>query len=449
MAEQTASMLAINFQKKGKYKKLDEIHLKLIDDIKSGYTRKQISKKYKEKISRLLSTTSGMNINLVVGDYGGTYVFVPVMNKRHVFHSRYDAMMRNKEMHIGKAEKYYRQLKKEKGWIDNKNAMVGGVFSKVPIKIVVCYIELVQKFRLNYSELTAVVLHELGHGYTWLEHAHMSRTTNLILQDLTEILREKDFDKGKYKSILLESSEKLGLTEKEIDELTNGSNRTILGFKTSKLLIDRISSQMRNGKYAETSSEQSADLFATRHGYGMPLVTGLEKIYRKTSYNTAMEVVMQTSGLAMSAILLSDFIRVIVYIATGAVIPIGAIVIAMFAAFFYLSVNRAKNIDVTYDTNKVRLERIRDQMILLLSTRPDMSDKDKEIIHESIDMMNLAITNTKDKINIFNSIARLLFSKHRKDVLEIELQRDLEKIASNVVIEAASKLDLLSRKTGK
>lgn len=95
------------------------------------------------------------------------------------------------------------------GWVDPKTSKVGGYFATVAHP---AYFDISWIFaeRLTAETVAAVILHEVGHAYTFFQFVADSAATNLILaqafQDLTE---EKD--PAKYNVILSNAAKRVGL----------------------------------------------------------------------------------------------------------------------------------------------------------------------------------------------------------------------------------------------
>ena len=95
--------------------------------------------------------------------------------------------------HVNEIEKerkaYLNSLHNRKGYIDLKNARVGGYLSEVKHYLIIDFFNL-KALDITPSEATAVILHEIGHAFSGLEYHHKLESTNSTIADILNELNK-------------------------------------------------------------------------------------------------------------------------------------------------------------------------------------------------------------------------------------------------------------------
>lgn len=205
------------------------------------------------------------------------------VNMNHVYLDLYSSDMMRDIMLRDQAN-FLKKLKDREGYVDEAKARVSGFYSEHENDMFFDVNYLV-KTGANAAEVTAIYLHELGHVYTTMSHSARTDKTNQILSNLA-----KEVAKGKkipathiYRDLDLEAA---GVSEQQFKEATTDMDQIPSALLFKSLLL-KVEAQTRNNVYNQTSSEQMADGFAARFGYGRAIVTGLDKLMK---YNPAIRV---------------------------------------------------------------------------------------------------------------------------------------------------------------
>lgn len=325
---------------------------------------------------------------------------------------------------------------KTKGTVSLTDAKLGGAFS---LYVHSLYLDMLGNFEggLTAGEVTAVMLHELGHAFTYYELSDRLSSTNQILADLA-VTTKSGADTSKRVYLFKELADKLDTDESEWDDILQEPNRIIFGTKLFKKYIRSVGSLMHNHKYDDTASESLADNFAAKFGYGRELLTGLDKHSRYTPERHNVTFYILTS----LDFLYSVVFRIGVIIAA---IVMGAIPAAIFLTLIYFAIlyfSGSGELDMTYDELKTRYIRIRQQSIERISKMSLPKDDLKNLV-DGIHEMDKIINDTKKFSFIFTKLSDFIFSSGRAAKEEIAFQGLLESLAHNDLFLKAAELQLI------
>lgn len=335
---------------------------------------------------------------------------------------------------------YQEQLKKLKledkdtGTIDLDKARVGGLFSQYTHALYINFGLTLFTDNLLPSEVTAIVLHELGHAFTFYEYSDRCTAANRVMSTVLDALKEKP-EKRNYTYIYRQIQSISDLTDKDVDELLSTPNPQILTGRLALILGQHISHEARVSKYDQTSSEQLADQFSTRFGYGRALVTGLDKIMAKYSFVNS-QAMYSFSLLVEAATIVGAFasLALVPGVLTG--IIAGLVVMMM-------SGSGDNNRDMTYDDLKIRYTRIRNDLIQQLKGDQISPAETKNLI-ETIKVMDELILKTANYKSLFNRLGNLFFSANRSAAREIQYQQQVERLVANDLFLKSAELQTLS-----
>lgn len=358
-------------------------------------------------------------------------------NRHHIF--------LNKE-HIGVNEREAIRILKSgrelKGTVNTETVRVTGVFSEYPNYLFMNFRDLI-KTDLTTAEITAVMLHEVGHGFYACEYADRFESANQILAAVfAEMTERKD---KKDMAYVYRELKKLNpeLTEKET-ELLVSDDKIIAGYYWFKFMVGAVESQMPVRKYDETSFEAMADNFVSRFGYGRHLVTGLDKIHRahfshpnsaiqKLFYWTqVLNLYLAFSGLA---VILANF-GVIASTVPWVLVNFGIYLFSIGTAV-WMSGDDKK--DMTYDDLRDRYKRVRNDAVADLKNYK-LPEEYVDMMVSNIKAMDKIIDTTNTTKNAFNQFSWLLFPANRRADGSIKEQRMLEDLIANDLFVKSAEL---------
>lgn len=285
------------------------------------------------------------------------------------------------------------------GGLDFKKARASGIFSQLEYRIEL----LTPLFKEETDFIIAIIMHELGHIWTFMEYVHHVTYKNVIVTSIV-----KDFLGIKEDTLRVEFISKINniYGVKVPEELTKQSDP-----KAQLVVIGDIYKQMYNDfsetTYNTTSVEVLADQFASRFGLGINMIKGMSGNAFSWKGISVSILLTFVSGVILGT--LASFSAFFLVIGTIpftfeiflAVVTAGLMSLANITESFAGA--KMKLGTSTYDTPKQRLVRVRNMMINQLKNDPKNNDAKKLI--EQIDE-SMAYIEKADDYNGF--IVKLL-----------------------------------------
>jgi len=257
---------------------------------------------------------------------------------------------------------------------------------------------------LNPDEIAAILLHEVGHVFTYVEHLYYSTKNTLVLLD--SFIYEK-FDKGKgdKESITIALND-AGVEVKKNDLVGLLQGIDMFTLKTYKIDLKKGNMQI--------DFERQADQFVNRLGLGSELASALVKI---SSFGTIQPEAAENDDnffiklLKIFSIIISTILFLILTNVVGLIILILlfgfkaiSYVIGMILnviGVFIKTVTNSKENTYNYDDLTKRLRKIKLDLIRQLR-KASKNEINKYILVEQID----AVKNSIDLINERFSIVK-------------------------------------------
>jgi len=367
----------------------------------------------------------GLKISIIASDYTIMGVLPMIMNKYHVF--------LHESLHgfdgIAHQEAALKMWDGQTGWVDTSKAKVGGMFSSYTHQFFMNPIYMVRQCGTDAGEMTAILLHEVGHLFDNYEFSSRLESTNQVLAELTNAIKlGEDAKKTEY---LYAKYLDLTNSQEDRDLLTSGKTRVVIGAELFRKHFNYMKSQLPNRKYDETSSEMSADLFASRFGYGRQLVNGLDK----TVIEGDKELISSINFTVNTIELMSLTAYIFIGLVGGPFVALG---IAGWMIFI-LNLSGTNNQDMTYDVLKDRYLRVRQHYVQMLKNSGIDREEAQKIIND-IYVIDDLVKNIKPFRSIFKSMADFIFPSHRDAKNDIAVQRLLESLAHNDLFLKAAEL---------
>lgn len=320
-----------------------------------------------------------------------------------------------------------------KGSVDLKAGKVSGIFETYIHTLYLDLNILFRIYRLSAEEVTAIIMHEIGHAFTYYEYSNRLASTNELLAQLSNDMHNGDLKEDKRVYIFTEIAKNLELSEKEKSELYNSSDSLILGSNIFRLYFKQLKNLHNMTKYDETNSEALADNFAVRQGYAKQLVTALDKFYTYTEYK---------SDVISLLVLTYEF--VLTFILAPAMITAAFLntpVLGGFFFLFYLTIFIVDGDltfkDMTYDVLKQRYTRIRQGLVGMLKS-DDLDKEQVSNILEGLSEIDDIINDTKDFTTLKEKVMRIISPFSRRIAGDMERQQLLEEMGNNdLFVESA------------
>ena len=318
-------------------------------------------------------------------------------------------------------EQYYKQIHNRTGFVDTKNARVGGYLADVRNYLIINFMSF-RALELTPQEAAAITLHELGHVFVGLETHHRLQTTNSTVLDILSDINNNKEDKALYRF-------KKYFTDTDFKDAHLNTKKEITDFygKLAKAYAGKLTSQLINSKYDETNFENLADSFAVRFGLGKDLVSALHKLHL-----TSGAMMNKDSGLLWCLITI-DIVDTIALLGIFGVTYM-AIAVAVLAVIFNVT-----DTTMTYDDPMSRYGRVKNGIINILKD-PNLPTKTtKELIDQFIYIDAVMKNSTEFKALIIRVIEPLDLL-HRNDNYYIQLQQDIENSLNNTLFLKSSQL---------
>jgi len=333
------------------------------------------------------------------------------------------------------------QFRKDGITVDLKKAAITNLPKDYIAYIGVDFDILIGKANATGPELTATLMHEIGHAFTHIEYSYRTvNNTAVIVDSLKSVIDET----MSYNKALRLSYVKLGGDAKGIDK-TNAVTATLM--VVNKYMINTRDFDTTN-THSVSDSEQLADQFAGKFGLSSELATMLTKLH-KVGEDMNNAAIMEATGIIYLNILLTSLF--IAGSISGAIV-ISAITVGI---IFALAIVIESGIDlytgggvrggITYDLDYRRTKRIRNEVVRQLRT----TDLPKSVIKEQLSYLKvideelLAAKSESKEISNFAKLGRLLFKTNRDASSVKELDELVEDIMENELYIASNKLKTL------
>jgi hypothetical protein len=315
-----------------------------------------------------------------------------------------------------------------KGTIDLKKAQVTGAFCKMKCMMIMPQSMVIGKHRYSPQEVAAIMLHETGHVFTFMEFISRTVTTNQALAGLSRWL-DNSVEQGEREVFFAKAADVMALDAEKKKALVQAKTPEALTFVLLDQGIQRSASELGRSIYDVNSAEYLADQFAARMGAGLHLATALDKVY-------------QTYGATRNMQLVSEFAYVGLTLATlGVGLAVTSPVLVFFGVVFTALILLSDKAAEIYDNPAARLTRIRDQYIQQLKD-DKLSPKLRERLLDELkafDEINKDKTYV-DKLGVVGAICYVFKPSYRAAHKYELLQKQIERLANNEAFVQAAKL---------
>lgn len=326
------------------------------------------------------------------------------------------------------------------GSVDTKTAKVSGWFSNQVCPLFINFYDLIKKYDLSVPEVTAIILHELGHVFQGIVYCANINTTNQVLADIARNISKPGYSDTTY--IYNRIREVYPGATKDMAESLCSGKSVVMNIALYRLVTGSTRSLMQDKAYDKTGYEALSDQFSTRFGYGLHLVTGLEKFESVYSeYEGGEYVYGEVKKVMIVAGLLSVLSFACMVIPNPAIKLVSALVGIIFGFIVKSAVDtqRTSAKEMTYDNIRDRYKRIRNQIVELIKS-PDLSTDVKTALLNEISAIDLVLNNKE----VFSSSMEKFFirwnSNDRLSAQDIALQRELEDMIANDIFVSANRL---------
>ena len=426
-------MEMIDFQLNDKFgQDMELIITDICHSVKDGITNSRLAKMDEIKdLEDLIFKRLGMRTKFVINDI--LAATMPLYaNNYHVFA---DSFWRG-NIELPDQTAFLDKINGQTGYVDTKNAKLGGFFSDYRHIVYMNFKDLVKNFKMSPGQITAILLHELGHCFTFCEYSDRLSTNNQIFAGIAKELA-KPADKRNAEYIFKELTLLNPNTKREMADKIASGQRIVSTGESFKYAIECVTQQLEDAKYDETQSESLADNFAARFGYGGELVSSLQVL--GTHYDENAE-----RRLGFFSAVLAIVISLLVGIAMITTIAgLFYLLVSFFMGTLLLLSSGESGKDYTYDDIKIRYKRIRDQVVHEIKLRK-YTVEHAHHLSKQIEFLDKIVKSTG---NWRSPLDKLMNKFNPKDILakrSIERQQLLEDLASNELFIQSLRLQVLS-----
>lgn len=321
--------------------------------------------------------------------------------------------------------KLMKSLNNKKGSINLKYAKVDGYFSTIPSYLIIDFQSL-KAVGMTPREVTAVILHEVGHVFSVFENHFRLEKINLSLYNIVDEMNKNHQEKAEYifKNEIA--------TEDEFKEyLKSERTRSDMTMAVATSYLNKINAQIYNSKYLETVSESQADEFVTRFGLGKEIVSGLNKIYTLTgvTFNKTYEIYQSFYVIFMIVYMFGITLFSVAFAPMLGLILLGMMGGAIFGPDF----------PMPYDRPLDRFNRIRNSITNNLKNTNLPTDIVQTLLSQYA-FVNEIIENSAQLENFVEVIRRTINPTSIEVKRYVEVQKKIENTLNNVLFVKSAQI---------
>lgn len=320
-----------------------------------------------------------------------------------------------------------KKLSEDKATIDTKTGRVGGSYSNIAFETVIDFEGLFKTLKFTPTELAAVLMHEVGHAFTWMLFSSKMMSINAALSNI-HTNRHK-MDKDKLISVTFIDLKAIDKTIEEADVAKLLSDNVIMASLAYYNFI-RKNTNMNNlslnvDEYnSESNSESLADIYSIRMGF-TELFGALNKLNKKYPERDSL------------------FVLVITYIAMGLFGMLTGAGVFVAVIMVLLQALALMNTEMVYKNPKERLQKLINEKIDSLKGVEDAEYKANVL--EELKLMRTLVDLTPNKYGPSSKILMTIFSGFRAKNSYADQQDILEKLASNELFVKSIELEMKAK----
>lgn len=375
-------------------------------------------------IMETIRLQTGLSVDVNIRKEGGigAYVMLPNVDRNHPFINTEFRQFLNND--VGVSALTFKDIV-PKGTVNTQTGKVSGWFSEIRCQMVISYALFTAKDFTN-EEIAAVILHELGHLFTYFLHLGSTVVSNLVVTAAAQqVIGAKTYEERSY--ILKEAERTLGIEVPNKEAMAKiNADKEGNGIQTVMLsgLVEKARFETGFNLYELRSCEQIADQFAVKHGAGVHLASGLDRIYRTyghSSYrNRMLHVLMEIGKLLLFALGLW----------LGAVVPL---------LLYVLHINPLKK---EYDDPKQRLQFIVSTLTEEIKKRQLPEERRKQLVND-IEIVKSLMDKAEDKRTLNQVFWQYCRSEGSAAAKQEKLAKSIQELTHNALFVSASQFALL------
>lgn len=300
------------------------------------------------------------------------------------------------ELFKGKSGRYTTSV------VSRKNNYVSGDICNLPISVYIT-VGLLQR---NPELVAEVILHEVGHAYTFVEYLVDEVTFHKEMRNFIEEFNNAATNDIRI-NLLSPRISKEDLDNLPKDELTsiNGELVYTLCYKNNRKLRSATGSDV----YDRRQFEALADEYAVRMGSGVQLAQWLSETPSYTRYPRFDRFLAYTSAVSIGLITIAT-----------AIPSMGLIPLAVLLGLSGIGHD-------IYDNPFERIKRIQTELTGALRD-PNLPKPTAQMYLERLKQIQELVDNRQDVVSGLHILKYVLSSKYRKNVKQLDLEKEMERL---------------------
>ncbi len=315
-----------------------------------------------------------------------------------------------------------------RGEVDLQHSRVSGVFAEMMFEMWLPRDWLEEGMGLSAESVAAIIIHEVGHIFTYFEYAGRTFSTNLVLAGLTRALK-KDVGDDVRQVVFARGAELLYMSEEQKQALMNAKNEINVTGVVLDAMITRCRSELKCNIFDATGSEFVADQFAARHGAARALVIANEQAY-KIARDKKLATPPREGFQPMAASLIG-------LLAFTFVVTIGAVFVVYKFLMTYLLSPDYEVPD--HNTIRGRYQRLLNECVARMKN-PNLTQYERESVLADYDAIKAIMRGVDDDLPWLNKLSYYLNPRYRNARKFHLMQTDLENIAHSGLYASAARL---------
>jgi hypothetical protein len=310
-----------------------------------------------------------------------------------------------------------------RGTVSMADGKVSGIFAEIESKIYFP-IEMFLGSKYEPEEIAAVMLHEIGHLFTYYEFITRTVTSNQVLAGVSKSLDGSGTIESR-EAVLTTAAKALRLKDLDVKALAKSTDKQTVEVVIVTNIVKTSESELGANVCDFSTWEYLADQYVARYGAGKHLVIALDKVYRG-SWNISFR--------STPAFLAFEAFKLLLLVST---IMVGVPVLA----FFVFAMDSQG--DGTYDAPGARMKRVRNQIVENLKDTK-LSKDDRKKLLDDLEVIDSMLSEVNDRRQLIGVLWDCITKSNRSNRSQLLLQQDLEELVANDLFVNAAKLKALA-----
>lgn len=310
-----------------------------------------------------------------------------------------------------------------KGTVDYKESKVTGTFQDFECSM---YFSkgLFTSGKFSAGEIAAIMLHEIGHIFTYFSFLSLNIKVNHVLFAASQSMLNTASQEDRFIIMReVESSLDVKLTDKE--NLSKANKGEVIQTVILNSVIEKTRSELGSNIYDMRAWEALCDQFAARHGAGRDLATALDKVYRSYGHASYRNLFTFTMLEVIKATLFTMMIL------TGTGIALCVLIVL------------TNPMERIYDEPGERIKRVRLQLVEALKDKNISASRQKQLLDDIkvIDQLTPEINDRRGILELFWSD---IIPYGRRQQSQKETQQALEALLANDLFVRAAQFKTMN-----